>query len=241
MLSKVAVLLFAGAVFAADGASASTLSISPVVIEIPAPGKTSKITLHNRGEDTIAAQIRVFRWSQIKGVDQLVPTTDMVASPPAAKLLPGAQYTVRLVRVAKHPVQGEESYRLLIDQLPKLAAHKGTNVSFVVRHSLPVFYQDSKVQTGPISWSAKLAGKTLLLSASNHGTRRARLSGVKITSASGATLSKGDGLSGYVLGQSTITWPLPAPKGVKARSSITITAKDESGPLQATAKIGSAP
>jgi fimbrial chaperone protein len=155
MLTTVAALLIAVAAFAAGGgASAATLSISPVVIEIPAPAKTSKITLHNRGEDAIGAQIRVFRWSQTNGVDQLVPTTDMVASPPAAKLLPGAQYTVRLVRTAKHPVEGEESYRLLIDQLPKLATRKGTNVSFVVRHSLPVFYQDPKIQSGSITWSA---------------------------------------------------------------------------------------
>jgi fimbrial chaperone protein len=61
-----------------------------------------------------------------------------VASPPAAKLAPKSNYVVRVVRVTKRPVSGEESYRVLIDQLPEGAQQKGNAVNLLVRYSIPV-------------------------------------------------------------------------------------------------------
>lgn len=241
MLSRIGVALIASAFALAGSASASTLSMSPVMVEIRQPAKTSKITLRNRGEDAIAAQIRVFRWVNKDGTDQLIPTKEVVASPPAAKLLPNTEYKVRLVRVAKTPVVGEESYRLLIDQLPKPASHEGARVAFTVRHSIPVFFQGEGVKSGPLLWSASIRDRTLVLTAANQGSRRARLFDVKVKIGTREVDARGGGLAGYVLGRSAAQWSIPLPKGLKTGSTITITARDERGPLKATAKVGSAP
>jgi len=82
------------------------------------------VTLRNEGTTPINAQIRVFRWSLVNGQEKLEPTDDVVASPPSVTLTPKGQYIARIVRVSKQPVAGEESYRLLVDQLPDLSKQK---------------------------------------------------------------------------------------------------------------------
>src|SRR5438067_10543078 len=82
---------------------AASLQVAPVGIEIAAPGNASIVKLHNEGTIAINAQVRVFRWVQVDGQEKLEPTDDLVASPPMAHLGPGAEYTVRIVRVSKQP------------------------------------------------------------------------------------------------------------------------------------------
>jgi fimbrial chaperone protein len=224
----------------AEPASGSTLGVSPVVLEVPAPDMTSKIMLRNKGEETVAAQIRVFRWVQRNGQDELIPTKDVVASPPAAKLLPNKDYKVRLVRLAKNPIEGEESYRLLIDQLPKSSSSEGFRIAFTLRHSIPVFFQSGEIKTGQLRWSVSIKEGKLVVTASNPGSRRVRLMDVRLGSGSEIIAPESSGMAGYVLGGSAAQWRFPLPPSVKAGSKITITAQDERGPVKVTAKVGGA-
>ena len=74
------------------------------------------------------------------GKEVLSPTNDVVASPPAMKLQPNQEITVRLVRKAKRPVRsGKECYRVLVDQLPTKKPGGGT-VGFVIRQSIPLCF-----------------------------------------------------------------------------------------------------
>ena len=98
-------------------ALASSLQVAPVNIEVPAPGAASTITLKNSGSGSVNAQIRVFKWTQVDGKDQLVPTKEVVASPPAVKLGPGKSSVVRIVRRSKSPTATEESFRLVVDEV----------------------------------------------------------------------------------------------------------------------------
>ena len=105
--------------FAASGASAASLQVAPVLLEVVAPGAAATVTLRNNGAKPIATQVRVFRWTQEAGGERLEPTDDVVASPPAVELQPAQDYVARVVRVTKKPVEGEEAYRLFIDELPE--------------------------------------------------------------------------------------------------------------------------
>jgi len=129
----------------AGPAAAAMLSVSPVTLEIAAPRTNAKLNLENRGEEPVTVQIRVFRWASKNGKESLTPTTSVVASPPIATLKPQGKYTVRIVRVAKEPVTSEESYRLLVDQLPKLVNQPGSAVSFLIRQSIPVFFYNRRI------------------------------------------------------------------------------------------------
>ena len=218
-------------------ALAASLQVSPVSVEIPAPGAASIVTLRNLGNGPINVQVRVFRWTQEHGEDVLSPAVGVAASPPAVKLNPQHDYAVRVVRTAKTPVEGEEAYRLLVDELPKPTTNPGANVKFVVRYSIPVFFTDDEV-VSKVTWAAELRGGRLTLIATNDGDSRLRISAMKVEGKSGGKVSFGDGLVGYVLGHSTAKWTARAkPKGIGSGSSITITAQGNNGPITATATV----
>ena len=109
------VLLLPGWI-AASGASAASLQVAPVLLEVVAPGAATTVTLRNTGAKPITTQVRVFRWIQEGGKERLEPTQDVVASPPAIELRPAQDYVVRAVRLTKNPVAGEEAYRLLMEK-----------------------------------------------------------------------------------------------------------------------------
>src|SRR6478672_4286434 len=119
MMRQLSLPILASAIFAALAAPASavtSLQVAPVRIEVPAGAAASKLTLANGGDETLQAQIRVFKWVQVKGKDQLMETREVVASPPMLALEPGKSNVIRIVRTAKTAVAQEESYRLLVDQ-----------------------------------------------------------------------------------------------------------------------------
>ena len=125
----------------ATAAVSASLQVEPALVEVVAPGEASSVTLRNSGAVPINVQIRVFRWSQENGQEHLDPTDDVVASPPALALAPHGDYLARLVRVTDRPVSREESYRLVIDELPSASKSKAGTVKLLVRHSIPAFFE----------------------------------------------------------------------------------------------------
>ena len=112
---------------------AASLQVAPLLVEVPAPGATSSLTLRNEGAKALNAQVRVFRWTQADGEDVLEPTDIVVASPPTAQLASRADYLVRLVRASRGAVTQEEAYRLIVDELPDAAREKSNVIQMLLR------------------------------------------------------------------------------------------------------------
>jgi fimbrial chaperone protein len=237
MRSWILGLLAATALAANSVASlASSLQVAPVNIEVAAPGAASTVTLNNNGSKAINAQIRVFKWTQVDGKDKLVPTKDVVASPPAVKLGAGKSSVIRVVRRSKTPAAAEESYRLVVDEVPSAPKVAQAGVGFAMRYSVPVFF--SVADGAPdLNWTASVSGGQLKIFAENAGGRRVRLADLKIVKG-GKSVSVGQGLAGYVLGDSSRFWLVKgAAKLAAPGSTIKIIAKGDNGPIEATAKV----
>jgi fimbrial chaperone protein len=213
---------------------AASLQVAPVSIEVTAPGAGATIKLHNEGTTKINTQIRVFRWVQIDGQEKLQPTDDVVASPPMARLGPGADYTVRIVRLSKQPMSGEESYRLLIDELPDQKALSNRVINLVLRYSIPVFFLPPNAQPAKLTWSLEQHKGRVQLSAVNEGDRHVRLAALNVRDRNGTSVSFGPGLTGYVLGRSRMQWVAPATsRPLAADNSVEISAVGDTGPIHA--------
>jgi len=212
---------------------AASLQVAPVLVEVPAPGAAATLKLRNEGNRPLDAQIRIFRWTQVDGADVLTPTNDVAASPPLASLRPNADYTIRIVRTRKEPVAKEESYRLLIDELPAAGGAQGSAVNIALRYSIPVFFMVPG--TAPkLSWELQQRASKPMIAVSNAGDRRIRLSKLKFTDGKGGTANFGDGLAGYVLGHSTRVWAVPAnAKGFGAGGVASISAQSDVGSIDA--------
>jgi fimbrial chaperone protein len=218
---------------------AAGLQVSPILVDLPAGSAASTISLNNTSNDEINAQIRVFKWAQVNGTDQLIPTRDVVASPPAAKIAGHGTNVIRIVRLSKAPVTSEETYRLKIDEVPKLANVRQAGVTFAISYSLPVFFTPAG-QTPALAWTAKVSKGVLKLEATNTGGRRARLANLKIANGvKSATIAPG--LAGYVLSQSKKDWLIKGgSKLAKPGDTIKIVATSEAGPFEATAHVEAA-
>ncbi len=221
-------------VLASTAAQAGSLQVSPINLEVPAAAATTTENLSNMGKTPINAQLRIFKWVQKDGIDKLEPTTDVVASPPALKIPPGGKATVRVVRLSKAPITGEETYRLLIDDIPPPPTAGTDSVTFAVRHNIPVFYQAGGIKT-KLVWSVKSDNGQLELSAKNDGLLHSRLAQLAVT-IGGVTTNFNNGLAGYVLGGGTNIWKMKL-KALKAGTSVKITASSNDGPVEATIQV----
>jgi len=222
----------------AGSASAASLQVAPVLLDLPAPASTATITLRNTDVDPITAQLRVFRWTQRDGIERLEPTDDVVASPPIVELRARQDYTVRVVRVSGRPVGREEAFRLVVDELPKPKRTSGT-VTLVMRHVVPVFFGGKSASPAAVGWSASRHGKSLTVSAVNNGDTRARFAAVSIRDGSGKVVSATKGLLGYSLGRSSMQWVLPSQLSSKSEARLTISGMTDAGPFNATLPVAS--
>lgn len=231
---------FLAFVSAAPAMSAS-LQVAPVLIDVPAPGAASTVTLRNIGARPITAQIRVFRWTQAPDGERLEPTVDVVASPPMTELRPRQDYTVRLVRATARPVVGEESYRVVIDELPEPAQKSGT-VALVMRHVLPLFFHAPDATPADAVWTVRQLRGSIVLSAANRGGRRLRLAAVDVRDATGRSVSFSRGLLGYALGGSSMRWaaPVTTPR-FRPGEKVTIIGLTEVGPFHAQSTVQTVP
>jgi|SRR5450631_1432236 fimbrial chaperone protein len=217
---------------------AAQLRVEPILLEMNAPAASGTLMLHNDGDTEIAVQTRVLRWSQADGKETLETTTDVVASPPIARLTPGGDYVVRVVRVSKQPVQGEESYRVIVDQLPNFRLRKDRVVNLLIRQSIPVFFRNPQLSAPSVVWSFNNRDGKLFVLASNSGDERLRIASLRLRDAAGLTVFFGNGLVGYVLGRSSMSWIVPSPQSNFGLSgSASITAQSDKGPINAVAQI----
>ena len=184
--------------------NAASLIISPTSVERVAPDRAAVFHLRNQVSRPVGIEVRVLRWSNEGGVEQLKPTNDVVASPPSVRLPPNGNRVVSVVRVSKEPLTSQETYRVVIDELPDPAGSTGAE-SVAVQHVLPVLFRTPDASGSEIDWSLARSRGWLMLVVENNGARRLRLSDVKLTQG-GAVIARRDGFVGYVLPGLTRQW-----------------------------------
>lgn len=215
---------------------AAELRIAPVSIKVPAPQAATSVSVTNDGSSPVALQARIFSWRQMDEGDKFFKTKDVVVSPPLLKLAPGQSGVVRLVRLSKEPITGEESYRLLLDELPRPTRQDRSTVNIVMRHSLPVFFSSASAADALPAWKAVRRKGSISLVASNPGGTHVRLSGLSLADSSGRQLSFGSGLNGYVLSNGTRTFQTGAGHRLSGKS-LFVTAQTDTGPIRAEVPV----
>jgi fimbrial chaperone protein len=217
-------------------AEATSLRVAPVILDLHAPTAASTIRVWNDARQPINVQIRVFRWTQRNGEDVYEQTSDVVASPPITTLQPGGENLIRIVRTSNRPVQGEESYRLVVDELPDPSRRQANTVTLVVRKSIPVFFATGEASGASPSWTVTPRRGGYVVTVQNSGTKRLKVSNLTLGPSS-APAARRDGLVGYVLGNSTASWFIPGTGQGLSGSSVTISADSEAGRFDATARL----
>lgn len=190
---------------------AAALKISPVSVELAQSQQSSSLTIANDSSEQTNLQIRVFKWQQ-EGTEELyIPTNDVVVSPPALSLKEQQSYNLRVVRVNQSTIDKEESYRILIDELPSVVDSRaiGQGINVVLRTSLPLFITNPKsIREAKIQLLHK-DGKTLI-EVNNIGGRFILLNSLKLVdeTAKQSYPIEINTLNGYVLNGNVKLFPL---------------------------------
>jgi fimbrial chaperone protein len=195
-----------------DGNGAA-LQVSPVIVNILPSQPATTLTLGNSGDLPIHGQLRLYAWTQRDGDNVLTPTEALIASPPIVRIEPGERQIVRLVHVGRKPTHKEQSYRLLVDELPAADTAPGEGVSIRLRYSLPVFVQSSNARAPSLHFDVRMAQGELEVR--NDGERHAQVGATRVVDAAGRSVQLTRGLLGYVLAGQTrrfaVRWPAGAP------------------------------
>lgn len=203
---------------AGPAARCSGLQVTPTSLTLAPERNADGLWLGNTGSEVLHAQVRVLRWTQQGGEEQLAPSRGLVVSPPMVELAPGARQLVRVVRTAPADAAREEAYRVLVDELPlapEQSPAEGADdaqrgLRFVLRYSVPVFLAPS----GDAQAAPQLQGRLLedggrrVLEVANPGGLHAQLGNLVRVDAQSRRTELIAGLVGYVLAGSTMRWPL---------------------------------
>lgn len=184
------------------------LQAGPTQLEIGSETSSTRLTLRNTGDTPVAAQVRVYAWSQPDGEDYLVSSDDLAVSPPIVELPPGGRQVVRLVRLQASPSGRDGSYRVVVDELPGDQEGEGSRVHLRMRYVIPLFTRAADAAAVALSCLSRHDGAQLVCD--NHGGRAAQLGASRLFDAAGDQVVLSEGLYGYVLPASRRAWPLPA-------------------------------
>lgn len=208
---KIAAFAFLLTTAASGSAMAAHLQAAPILLDLQASQNAEALWLTNPGETPLQAQVRVYRWTQAAGEDDLAPTTELLATPAMVTVPGGQRQMIRMIRTQNAPIadSNELAYRVVVDEIP--VAAQGSGVQFAVRYSIPVFVQTQKqaVKASPaLTWRIQQKDAKVFLQATNTGQTRAQIIDVTFTPTNGKPMVLSPGLYGYALAGNTRIWQL---------------------------------
>ncbi len=218
-----------------SAALAGQLEVAPTTLDLPPRVTSTILTVTNHGSERTGIQVRGFAWAQTPADDTLTPTKALLISPPMAQLDPGESQTVRIL-LREQPTAAEASYRLLVDELP--AAGTAGVVRLALRVSLPMFVAPTRQTAPAMQWRLVSSNTGMELQASNHGTKRERVSDMAVQVAGLGTVKPQPLVNAWVLAGADRHWTIPsAHAGELHVSQVSLSAKLESGAINASVPV----
>lgn len=208
--------------------AASDFQASPVRLYLDEALRSEVINVVNRGAKPVRLQITTHLWSEPpRGEPRLEPTTALVVFPSLLTLAPGEHRTVRVGTIVA-PVDREESYRLIIEELPSAADQGALGVAIRTRLSIPVFSTPRAARPRPAIEAPRLEGRELVFAVVNEGQRHVRVGQLQVTlepERGAATEAKLQGW--YVLAGGRREYHVPLPAGLTCLRRVRVSAPVE--------------
>lgn len=170
-------------------ALASTFSVAPILIDMPAPGRIATYTVSNQGSKPLQVQIEGRIWTQKDGNDVERPADGLTISPPMAVIPAGGSQIVRVARPAAGSAS-EQAFRIRFDEVPSGSPANGIFLQTLLRVDVPLFFTAGGKSRPATRWAVG-AGRTpgeLAIGAINDGERFDRYSTISLYDARGALL-----------------------------------------------------
>lgn len=193
---------------------AASLQVAPISLQFSTTENAKELWLTNTSDQPIRAQTRVQEWSQQDNKDIQSATKNVVVSPMVTEIAAGEKQLIRVIKVAQLPQSQEQTYRLIIDELPSSnsqAEHSG--LQLLLQYSVPVFFQPTQSissRNGVTSLEqVEFSFQKNMFSAHNRANSHIRISQLSYINPNGEKIPLVKGLLGYALANQTMSWEIP--------------------------------
>lgn len=210
---------------------AAEFSVTPVRIFMSPRDRAVAVTLTNEGSEEVVIQTELFAWKQKPdGQDELTPTDDLTLSPPIIKLAPNARQVVRLARVGPAPTTQEQTFRMIVREVPEARPSTETKVQLALAFSLPIFITPPNAKRQLDCSPERTAADTVNVTCQNLGRAYAQARGFTLLAANGDKLAARE-TGGYILPQIKRTFEVKAPARIPA-GAVTVQVALDDGTTQ---------
>lgn len=184
---------------------ASSFSISPIMMDVPAPGTIATYRVTNNASAPVTVQVSVWQWQQRNGQDEYREETDILIVPMIAEIAPGQSQAVRIASPTDAK-GGELAYRVHFQEVPDGDGADGVFLRTQLRIDVPLFFSPEKGQAD-LDWSLATTRKKkqVAIGAINGGNKFQRFDAVNLVDESGDTLASMR-RPFYVLSESNRIW-----------------------------------
>lgn len=203
---KLAANCLAAFFLSASSAQGGEFNINPIRVYLDSKSKSGTVAVENLGDEVLTVQATMNSWAQEDGKeDMIVPTDDLIVSPPIFKVQPKSKQTVRIANLKKPDARLEGAYRLYLQEVPPPRRPDQPGMSVAVRVSLPIFIAPTDVKTQALlKWKAQpLNAKNIRLILANSGNAHIQVTGISVKLPDETVLGSIPSMMTYILpGQS---------------------------------------
>ena len=186
------------------GAWAGDFTVTPVRIYMTPRDRAVAVTVVNEGATDIVMQAELFSWNQkADGQDELLATDDLVMAPPIMTVPARSRQVLRLMRLSPPPAGQEQTYRMLLREVPEAAARpEDAGMQIALAFSLPVFITPPGAKRNLSCSPTRLQDGAVAARCENKGMAYAQVRSVALLNPAGDRLA-GTDTPTYVLPQAT--------------------------------------
>jgi fimbrial chaperone protein len=179
--------------------SAAQFTITPVRIFMTPKDRAVAVTVTNDSDEEVVMQADLYSWKQkADGSDDLALTEDLILTPPILKLAPRARQVVRLARLTPPPAGVQQTYRLIVREVPEARGSAQIQLQVALAFSLPVFISPPGVKRDLQCGVERAAPDQVRAVCSNAGTAYTQIRTLEVQDEKGAKLAARD-TGGYLL------------------------------------------
>lgn len=227
-----------GVLAAAGTAAAGTLGVAPVRAELSSTASIAVVTVRNPADAAVVVQARPALWTQHEERDQLDETHELLVTPPLFTIPPNGQQTVRVALLRKPDPSRELDYRLVLSEVPPVAAPEGSELRVALRITLPVFVKAATSTSPDLSWHhTTLPDGTLRIEARNNGSAHLQVLALDVDTGDSQQPLHTDSAR-YLLPGSAAHWDLPYAHRAAPATHLIIHGHSDAGDLNATSEPG---
>ena len=230
--------LVVAALAAAGTAAASALGVAPVRAELSSAATIAVVTVRNQDDAAVVVQARPALWTQHDEHDQLDETHELLVTPPLFTIPPKGEQTVRVALLRKPDPSRELDYRLVLSEVPPIAAPEHNELRVVLRITLPVFVKATTSTSADLSWHhTTLPDGTLRIEARNNGTAHLQVLALDVDTGHSQQPLHTDSAR-YLLPGSVAHWDLQSARSSAPATHLAIHGHSDAGDLNATSEPG---